>query len=330
MSARDQLIRLLADGQTHSGTDLAAAAGVTRSAVWKQAHRLTELGLEVTSDRGRGYRISRRLELLDPERIVAGLEPAILASREGLQVGTVTVSTSADLMNQPAPHPGQWRAALAEYQTGGRGRRGRRWLSPFGCGLCLSLAWCYAIAPRELPALSLAAAIAVRRALEMAGAAGVGLKWPNDIVLEDAKIGGILVDVEGDSRGPLRVVIGIGLNFAVPADMARAILAQGGLAAAGLDLATGGRGLSRNAVAAGIINSLVAVLREFGQCGFTPFADEWRRHDSLIGRNVHIHTNGNQVAGIAGGIAPDGALLVEQPDGLAAVYNGEVSLRSPA
>lgn len=330
MSARDQLIRILADGQTHSGTALAAAAGVTRSAVWKQAHRLAELGLDLHSERGRGYRISRPLELLDRDRIVAALAPATLVSCEHLQVSTVTGSTSADLVAQPAPRPGHWRAALAEYQTGGRGRRGRRWHCSFGGGLCLSLAWCYAAAPRDLPALSLAAGVAVRRALAAAGAAGVTLKWPNDIVLDGNKLGGILVDVDGDSRGPLRTVIGLGVNLAVPMPLARAVAAEGGLAPAGLDQALGGRTPSRNTLAAGIIDSLVGVLRDFGETGFTPLADEWRRNDFLAGRSVSISSNGNEVAGVARGIAPDGALLVERPEGLAAVFNGDVSLRGDA
>ncbi len=330
MSAREQIIRTLADGQTHSGTALAAAAGVTRSAVWKQAHRLAELGLDVHSSGGRGYRLARPLELLDRDRVWAALEPAVRASCAQLDINTVTGSTSADLIAQPAPGPGLWQAALAEHQTGGRGRRGRRWLSSFGGGLCLSLAWCYATAPRELPALSLAAGIAVRRALTAVGAGAIALKWPNDIMLGNAKLAGILVDVEGDARGPLRVVVGIGLNLTVPAALAQAIAAEGGLAPAALEQALGGRSPSRNALAAGIINALVAVLRDFGEAGFTPFADEWRRHDYLAGRAVSISNNGAPVTGVVRGIAPDGALLVERPDGLAAVFSGDVSLRGPA
>ena len=116
------------------------------------------------------------------------------------------------------PAVGMWRGALAEYQTGGRGRRGRRWVSPFGTGLCLSISWCFASAPRDLPALSLAAGVGVTRALAAAGAAGITLKWPNDIMLTGRKLGGILVDVDGDSHGPLRAVVGVGLNLSAPAD----------------------------------------------------------------------------------------------------------------
>lgn len=327
MGVREQLIRILADGRAHTGTELAADLGVTRSAVWKQVHRLGELGLELQPVAGRGYRLVSPLELLDRERILAALQPASRAACESLEVRAITGSTSTDLMAQPPPSPGLWRAVLAEFQTGGRGRRGRRWLSAFGSGLCLSVAWSYASAPRDLPALALAAGIGVRRALAAAGSPDVRLKWPNDLMLDGRKLGGILVDVDGDARGPLRAVIGIGVNVSVPEGLARDIAAQGGLPPAGLCQVNGGHGLARNGLAAAVIGALLDVLQQFGVHGFTPLADEWRRNDYLYGRAIRVTRDGLEIAGVAGGIAPDGALLVQAADGLAAVFNGEVSVR---
>lgn len=330
MAVRDALIRLLADGQPHSGTGLAAALGVSRSAVWKQAHRLGELGLELQSVARGGYRLARPVQLLDHAAILAPLPASLRDTCERLEVRTVTGSTSADLLAAPAPAPGRWQALLAEFQTSGRGRRGHRWFAAFGSSLCLSVAWRYAAAPRELPALSLAAGVAVRRALERAGATGVMLKWPNDIVLDNGKLGGVLVDVEGDSRGPLRVVVGVGLNLVVPPELARAVLAGGGLPPVGLEQALAGVPLSRNALAAGVVGQLVAGLRDYADLGFTPLADEWRRHDFLCGRAVTIQGAAEPVNGVARGIAADGALLLERPEGLATVFSGEVSVRTAA
>jgi BirA family biotin operon repressor/biotin-[acetyl-CoA-carboxylase] ligase len=330
MGVRDELIRALADGRVHSGRDLAAALGVSRSAVWKQAHRLGALGLELAVEGRRGYRLLRPVELLDAARISAALEGPARATCESLRVAGVIDSTSARLAAEPAPAPGAWRAILAEFQTGGRGRRGRRWLSPYGSGLCLSVAWSFVGAPRELPALSLAAGIAVVRALAAAGAVGLALKWPNDVVLGGAKLGGLLVDVDGDARGPLRAVVGAGINLAVPAGLAAGLAGEAGLPPAALEDALPGAAGRRNELAARLCSALAQVLAQFSGDGFGPFADEWRRHDWLFGRSVSIRQDGNEATGVARGIAPDGALLVEGPGGLAAVLSGDVTVRPAA
>ncbi|MCC7257018.1 MAG: biotin--[acetyl-CoA-carboxylase] ligase [Gammaproteobacteria bacterium] len=330
MSAGDPLVRILADGEPHSGAALAAALGITRSGVWKQVQRLAGLGLNIEAQAGRGYRLATPLELLDGDAILTALSSQARASCAGIEIVSVTGSTSADLLAAPTPVAGTWRARLAEYQALGRGRRGRLWHSPYGSGLCLSLAWVYASAPRDLPALSLALGVGAHRALEAAGARGVALKWPNDVVLGGAKLAGILVDVDGDSRGPLRVVAGIGLNLAVPPALAGAVAAEGGLAPAGLDAALAGRPVARNALAAGLLGAWVEVLQSFAGAGFVAFADGWRRQDFLFGRAVTITGPDGTRAGVARGIAADGALLIESRDGLASVYAGDVTVREVA
>ena len=330
MSLRDHLIRALADGEVHSGSALAAALGVSRSAVWKQIHRLADLGFDVQASGGRGYRLAGALELLDRERIARHLDEETRATCEQLDVTSVTASTSAALIGQAGPAVGMWRGALAEYQTGGRGRRGRRWVSPFGTGLCVSVSWCFASAPRDLPALALAAGIGVTRALAAAGAGGLTLKWPNDIVLAGRKLGGILVDVDGDSRGPLRAVVGVGLNLWAPVTLARAVAGEGGLPPGGLDGAVPGGRVERNALAAGLIVSLCRILREFARFGFASMADEWRRQDFLCGQPVTVRNGAEEISGVACGIAADGALLLDRPDGIAAIRNGDITLRAGA
>jgi BirA family biotin operon repressor/biotin-[acetyl-CoA-carboxylase] ligase len=330
MASRDRLIKILADGEVHSGSELASLLGVTRSAVWKQVHQLENLGIEVVAEAGRGYRFASPLDLLDHGAILGAIDEATRAACEHLQVSTVSQSTSLALSAQPAPTPGRWRAILAEYQTAGRGRRGRAWLSPFGSGVCLSVSWCFPSVPRDLPALSLAAGIAARRALAAAGATDASLKWPNDIVADGAKLAGILVDVDGDGSGPLRAVVGIGVNVSAPERFVRAVTADGGLAPGALERACpAGSRIGRNALAAALLDSLYGVLREFPSRGFGPLADEWRCHDYLRGRPITVSGGPQVVSGVARGIGPDGALLVEGPAGLSAVTNGDITLRVP-
>lgn len=328
MSVRDGLVNILADGELHSGSALAAALGVSRSAVWKQAHRLGELGLELRASGARGYRLAQPLELLDKARILENLDDVTRSGCEQLDVLGVTASTNALLAAAPAPSPGHWRGALAEFQTGGRGRRGRRWVSPFASGLCLSISWCFGSAPRDLPALSLAAGVAVCRALTALGITDLALKWPNDVLRSGAKLAGILVDVDGDSRGPLRSIIGVGLNVSVPSALGAAVAAEGGRPPAGLEGALRDGDVSRNALAAALFGALARILQDFSRDGFAPLATEWRGQDYLAGRSIGVRHGAAELQGIARGIAADGALLVEGPQGIAPVFNGDVTLRT--
>lgn len=328
MLTRDALIGALADGRIHSGSSLALALGLSRSAVWKQVHRLGEIGLEIDVVPGRGYRLREPLDLLDQASIQAAVGVMAMAGCESLEVAGITESTSAALIAASSPAVGRWRALLAEYQSAGRGRRGRRWVSPYASGLCLSLAWSFATAPRDLPALSLAVGVAVRRTLAACGAGAVQLKWPNDVVLGGAKLGGILVDVDGDARGPLRAVVGLGLNLTVPDSLRQAVLAEAGLPPGGLDAAVLAQAGGRNGLAAALLAAIHDLLAAFARHGFAPLADEWRRHDHLCGQTVTVRSGATEATGVARGIAADGALLVEGPAGIAAVFAGDVTLRN--
>jgi BirA family biotin operon repressor/biotin-[acetyl-CoA-carboxylase] ligase len=327
---RERIIRRLADGEVHSGAEIAANLGITRSGVWKHVRQLAELGLEVQAVAGLGYRLLQPLELLEQDRLMAGLDARTAAALESLELASVIDSTSARLLATPAPAPGALRASLAEFQTGGRGRRGRRWLSPYAGGICLSVSWCFDRPPRDLPALSLAAGVAVHRALSAVGAAGLTLKWPNDVLHQGHKLAGVLVDVAGESGGPLLAVIGVGVNLTVPAALRTSVSGDGGLMPGGLDVAVNGSALSRNAVAAGLIDALYRALVEFSQQGLAPFIDDWRRSDGLVGRLVTVHSSVEQFCGVAAGISAGGALLVNCGGEVAAVLSGEVTVRQAA
>lgn len=328
MRTEETLARMLADGSRHSGNALAAGLGLSRAAVWKQIRRLREHGLEIHSSSGQGYRLARPLQLLDGRHIAALLDAQTAAACESLEVAWSLGSTSTVLGQRPAPAPGHWRGVLAEYQTEGRGRRQRRWFSPLGSGLCLSMSWLFPHAPRDLAALSLAVGVAMIRALGSFGAQNLSLKWPNDILCGDAKLAGILVDVDGDARGPLRVIIGTGVNVTAPGALQQSVVADGGLQPACLQDAVPGGESDRNAVAAEIIMATCRVLQDFAVEGFHSLGAEWRRHDYLLGRQLRVlQGSGEEICGFGSGIAADGALLVNTGERQVAVFNGDVSVR---
>lgn len=322
---------LLADGDWHSGVELGRALGLSRAAIWKQVRALRRLGLAISTERRRGYRLAQPLDLLREPLIRAALAPATAAALDALELPAIIPSTSDSLTGRRPPMPGRLLAVAAEYQTGGRGRRGRRWLSPLGHGICLSVAWSFETAPRDLPALSLVAGVAVVEALAARGVQGVQLKWPNDIVAAGGKLGGILVEVAGEPGGPLRVVVGIGLNVRSVAAISTDLSVEGGaLPAVALDdLAEGGH-QGRNELVAALLDALHRSLQRFGAAGSGGFLDTWRRLDCLAGQPVQLSQGEASFTGIARGVADDGALLVERDGALVAVVAGDVTLRGPA
>jgi BirA family biotin operon repressor/biotin-[acetyl-CoA-carboxylase] ligase len=327
--SRRALLSLLADGAWHTGVRLGLSLGLSRAAVWKQIRALRNTGLAVVADRRRGYRLGAPLQLLAEDSIRACLSPGALAALSHLDVLLITSSTSERLAAMPAPAPGRMLACIAEYQSGGRGRRGRRWFSPLGHGLCLSVSWCYEVAPRDLAALGLVIGVAVAEALtQLVPTQSVQLKWPNDIVTDGGKLGGILVDVAGESGGPLRVVIGIGVNVRASPGLSAEVDADGGsLQPATLDSLVPGGAVSRNQLAGCLMNALHSNLSEFASTGFSAFAPRWRARDYLLGRPVTITGGSQKLNGIAQGIADDGALLLAVNNVLTPVFSGDVTLR---
>lgn len=319
-----RLLGLLADGSSRSGVALGETLGCSRAAVWKQARRLREMGLEVLADRQSGYRLHSPVELLNADVIRGHLPAATARSLGRLETCFSTGSTSDALIRARPPAPGRLHALLAEFQTGGRGRRGRAWLSPLGGGLCLSTGWSYDIVPAGLPSLTLAVGAGIADGLEAVGIEGVGLKWPNDLVSGGRKLGGILVDVAGESRGPLHVVVGVGVNVSAcpPGPFPAGSLPPGRLAD------HGGARLSRNALAAVLIASLHDVLVRFGREGFSAYTESFRRRDTLRAQPITVEVNGRRTEGIGCGIADDGSLLLDTGTGPRPILAGDVSPRS--
>jgi BirA family biotin operon repressor/biotin-[acetyl-CoA-carboxylase] ligase len=319
------LLVLLADGEVHSGEWLAAQLHQTRAAVWKGVERLRAIGIEVQALARRGYRLARPVELLDAARIRAELAGDRRAHLHSLELLFEVGSTNTRLLSSTPPPPSTADVCMAELQHAGRGRLGRRWVAPFGGGIAMSLGWTCSDVVRTLPALSLGVGVAVSRALVRAGAAGISLKWPNDIWFNDRKLGGVLIELRAEAGGPAHVVIGVGINVSLP-DEARREIESGAVAIAAVADACE-QPPSRNLVAGAILDELLSMLLQYQQQGFAAFRDAWTALDGLNGRAAQVLVGESAILGIARGVDSDGALLLETKDRTQRFVSGEASLR---
>jgi BirA family biotin operon repressor/biotin-[acetyl-CoA-carboxylase] ligase len=266
-------------------------------------------------------------DALDGGALAAAVHGPLRGRVRRIDVFAELSSTNLYLLEAEQPAPGLADVCLAELQTAGRGRLGRSWHSPFGAGIYLSVAWQYAVTPAELPALTLALGVGVRRAVADLTGSAIGLKWPNDLVHEDRKLGGILVEVGTGQSGDCRVVAGLGLNVAFPPDTLAAVGEREGSATDLRSIVK--RALpARTTLALALITAFVDVLAGYAATGFAPYRVQWRRADSLNGRPIRIQAPSAQWHGTAAGIDDDGALLVVAADGSRRrVASGEVSVR---
>jgi len=317
----------LADGRFHSGEELARHLRVSRSAVWKAAGTLRALGAELDAVRNRGYRLGTATAPLAAAAIRGQLPRQLRERVAKLETLWSIGSTNSALLARAGPRNGATEVLLAEYQTAGRGRRGRAWLAPPGGAICLSLSWTFREVPPDLGALGLVIGVCALRALKELGVASARLKWPNDLLLGERKLGGVLIDLRAESAGPAYVVVGIGLNVALGEELLRKIAAAGLPAT---DLAGAGLGASaRNRIAAELIGACVRGLAEFEREGLRPFIEEWRSADALRGRPVEVKAvEGAPAHGLARGIDLHGALMVETPEGLRRFISGDVTVRA--
>lgn len=315
---RFDLIRILADGELHSGADLAEHFQVSRTAVWKHIESLDELGLVCERIQSQGYRLERPLGLLDPSTIQQQLE----ASGEDVDLVVLNEvdSTNRFLSDRIRQHSSKSTVCLAEYQTGGRGRRGKQWVSPFGANLYFSMLHRFDISTSQMLGLSLVVGVAVIRLLRSMGCSDVGLKWPNDVLYKQKKLGGILIEVSGETGGPCQAVVGIGLNVDMPPN-AEIDQAWSDLNAA-LDTV-----VDRNALAAGLIAELNIAFGVFSQHGLAAFRDEWSQLDVLNGQELTIDMGTQKFMGCGRGVANDGSLLVEIDGVVKPFSSGDVTVR---
>jgi len=268
------------------------------------------------------------IEPLNAACMHAALAPDLRDRVKSLEVAESLDSTNAALVARAYPDAGCSEVLLAEFQTAGRGRRGRSWLALPGGAICLSLSWTFVQIPRDAGALSLAMGVCVARALKFHGVKDTQLKWPNDILVGGRKLGGILIELRSEPAGPACAVVGIGLNVSLGAALLEEIAALG-LPATDL-VSAGLADPSRNAIATTVIEACIRGLVQFEQEGLRPFIEEWRTADALQDKAITAYVAEEGVPGIARGIDLTGALLVETPQGLRKFYSGDVTVRGVA
>ncbi|MEB7559411.1 bifunctional biotin--[acetyl-CoA-carboxylase] ligase/biotin operon repressor BirA [Kluyvera cryocrescens] len=309
------LISLLADGDFHSGEQLGEQLGMSRAAINKHMQTLRDWGVDVFTVPGKGYCLPEPIQLLDVERI-----------RHAVKHGNVAVLPVIDSTNQylldRMSELQSGDACVAEYQQAGRGRRGRKWFSPFGANLYLSMFWRLEQGPAAAIGLSLVIGIVMAEVLQSLGADKVRVKWPNDLYLNDRKLAGILVELTGKTGDAAQIVIGAGINLV----MRRAendVINQGWI-----NLQEAGIVIDRNILAARLINELHDSLYLFEQEGLAPYLARWDKLDNFINRQVKLIIGDKEIFGISRGIDTQGALLLEQDGIIKPWIGGEISLRS--
>lgn len=316
-----QALRLLADGRFRSGEAIARGLGRSRAALNEALKVAPQLGVDLFRVRGKGYRLASPIEFLDAQAIVAALGPA--AARVRLVLLDEIDSTSTRLAVLAAGGAATGTCVAVEWQRAGRGRRGRAWQSGLGSGLAFSLLWRFERGAGHLAGLSLAVAVALARALEQAGVAHVGVKWPNDLVVGNGKLAGILVETSGDMLGPTAAIIGVGVNYRLPETLlARIDRPAADVAGACTTLP------SRNGLLGAMVRELVAELDGFEHEGFRASRDAWRARHAYAGKRVRVQSaNEEAYDAEVVDIAEDGALLVAAGGRTLRLTSAEVSVR---
>ncbi|MFH1043501.1 MAG: biotin--[acetyl-CoA-carboxylase] ligase [Pseudomonadota bacterium] len=316
------LLRLVSDARFHSGAALARELGTSRAGVALALGELEDLGFTLLKQPGRGYRLAEACDCLDAAAVRAGLGSHAREFR--IELLDACASTNTLLLERARAGAPSGSVIACELQSAGRGRRGNRWQSGIGGSLTFSLLWRFARGAAGLSGLSLAAGVAVARALAMLGVGEVQLKWPNDLLHAGRKLGGILIELHGDGPGPTAAVIGIGFNVRLRENLRDAI-AQPVTDVASISSAVP----QRNRLLAATLVELGQVLDLFAGHGFGPLRQEWTSRHAHQGKRVTLSSgDGNLLAGRAAGVAEDGALLIETARGLERCVSGELSLRA--
>jgi len=264
---------------------------------------------------------------LDADLIRHSLDAVAASAPADVEVFEQIESTNSYLMQQAGPEAGRFRTAVTDNQTAGRGRQGKIWQSPPGSGLCLSMAYTFTRKPTDLSALTLAIGVGVIESLGDHEIGGLQLKWPNDIVANDGKLGGILTETRMSAQDALTVVTGVGLNIDLGGGLDLGDEEPGALGVADLrshviDVPSAER------LAATLIGGLQQTFVAFEQGGFGVYADRWPDYDWLQGRELVVDNAGRGVSGTGAGIAADGALLLETRDaGIQRITSGTVTMK---
>ncbi len=309
-----QLIKILSDGDVHSGQQLGQDLGMSRAGINKHIQTIREWGIELGTTPGKGYSLMAPMQLLDESTILQYLP------QDRITVLPVIDSTNQYLLERLSDLK-SGDACVAEYQYAGRGRRGRKWVSPFGKNLYLSMYWRLEQGPAAAIGLSLVVGIVIAEVLHRFGADRIRVKWPNDLYLDDKKLAGILVELIGKTGDAAQVVIGAGINISMDHKDEESINQQW------INLLQAGVEIDRNKLAVEIILDLRKALIQFENEGLSSFISRWFELDNFMDRSVKLIIGSQEVYGIARGINQQGALLLDQNGVITPYIGGEISLR---
>jgi BirA family biotin operon repressor/biotin-[acetyl-CoA-carboxylase] ligase len=315
------ILRILSDGEFHSGEQLAASLDVSRASIWNALQGVESFGVRLFKVRGRGYQLADPIEWLARDSVVAHLGGH--AEKIRLEIVDVIDSTNSLLMQRAIQSSEGAQCVAAELQTHGRGRRGRTWHGALGGSLTFSLLWRFNLGAAQLSGLSLAIGVALVRALQELGVANIQLKWPNDLIHGYRKLGGVLIELQGDALGPSTAVIGVGLNLRLPEQVKhqidQAVVDLQGMIS---DLP------SRNAVLGVTLRHLADVLGNFDANGFEALRMEWQGLHAYQNKPVVMRMpDGAEMTGVVRGVTAEGALILDTVSGERRFGSGEMSLR---
>jgi len=280
---------------------------------------LKELGLEVSRHR---VLLPQGIELLQAEAVMDALDSSGRDWLNELHLHRVIGSTNSELRELALTGPVHGLASLAELQVAGRGRHGRQWFSPFAANLALTVGFSSSRPAQRLGGLSLAVGLAVLDAIASFGDLPLTLKWPNDLLLGDAKLGGILVELVPGAAG-LQLVVGIGLNLGLAEAQRRRIDQPTASLYSALSPSPG----FRNRLAGRLISSVAYFVRQFDEGGFAPMRAAFDQHHFYQGRSAQVLHGNDRRLGVVRGVTDQGELLLETGGELLAFAAGEVSLR---
>ncbi|OMC68518.1 biotin--[acetyl-CoA-carboxylase] ligase [Paenibacillus sp. FSL H7-0326] len=304
-----------------SGEEISRRLNISRTAVWKQINQLRDMGYEFEAVSRKGYRMTFIPDFYKVTDIEAKLNTKVLGRK--IQIMETTTSTQVDAMTQAESGTEEGALFIAEQQSSGRGRLGRKWFSPAGKGIWMSLVLRPELPIRYMPQLTLLTGVAVCKAIRSVTGAEAAIKWPNDILIHGKKVCGILLESATEDNKVKYCIAGIGIDVNLSAEDYPEELTE---IATSLKLETG-HTIDRALLIAEILNEMELLYNRYTSEGFTPIQVEWEEHSVSIGQAVRTETLTETIQGVAKRLDPSGGLVIAAPSGEErVVYSGEVEI----
>lgn len=316
------ILNALNQGGFISGQLLGEQLGISRAAVSKHMQSLQEMGLDIFKVSGKGYSLNNNVGLLEQTKIQQHYQN-LGAHTAQVEVQPIIDSTNSELMRRIAAKQAleSGTVIVAEMQQAGRGRRGRVWQSPFGANLYYSYYWRLDDGLQAAMGMSIAVGLAVFDTLKALYKLEIQLKWPNDIYLNNEKLAGVLVELDGQPQGPCQLVIGIGINLQMPDSFSQHI------DQAWTDLSQHTKQIDKNQLVAYLTYYLEQRLAQYSQTGLNDMYQQWNSLNVFAGQYVELNTGHRSWGGICEGIDANGGIRIRQDGEVKSYYGGEISLR---